>query len=282
MASKFAQAYNRFCYRAETRYMLNHLTLGVRDPAIKKEVLEYQTKQIRNLIFTLHFFALLMLAAQINQYFFTDEGHPLRLILSVSNLLFLPAVWALDFVKRKWGLNTHVMLFYMVFFLHASISALISSDFLPEWLSGRKSVFDMQILISYTAIMAVPIHTSYWQAFVLMTPILMVTTYFKSQGEYETLEKFQVHLPEDLQSEFTSRLVEVRSQGIKMLTIACVFCFSHYLSQKQTYTLLIEKQAMQKQSKQLTQFLGSQKDAIVMYKLSNCDSSETSYQEQTT
>ena len=39
---------------------------------------------------------------------------------------------------------------------------------------------------------------------------------------------------------------------------------------------------MQKQSEQLTQFLVSQKDAIVMYKLSNYDSSETSYQEQST
>ena len=39
---------------------------------------------------------------------------------------------------------------------------------------------------------------------------------------------------------------------------------------------------MQKQSEQLTQFLGSQKDAIVMYELSSCDSSETSCPEQST
>ena len=56
----------------------------------------------------------------------------------------------------------------------------------------------MEILTTYTAIMAVPIHTSYWQAFVFMTPILLVTTYFKAHGEYETLEKFQHYWPEEL------------------------------------------------------------------------------------
>ena len=125
MTSKFMKAYNRFCYRAETQYLLNHLTLDVRDPAIKKEALQYQTAQIRNLILTMFFFALLKFAATIHQNFVTGDGHPLELILSVANLLFLPALCALDFVKRKWGLNTHTMLFYLLFLLHASITALV-------------------------------------------------------------------------------------------------------------------------------------------------------------
>ena len=202
--SRIAQAYNRFCYKAETQYLLNHLTLSVRDPAIKKEVLKYQLKQIKNLIVPMHIIAVLMIITNFFQFFVKGEGHPLMLILSVVNLLFLPALCVLDFVKRKWGLNTHVILLYCYFFMHSTGAALVYYDQLPAWLQGRKNIFDMQIVLSYTTIMAIPIH-SYWQGFVLMTPILLVTEFFKSLGEFDTLEKFRDHLPEELQNEIESR-----------------------------------------------------------------------------
>ena len=113
--------------------------------------------------------------------------------------------------------------------------------------------------------MCAPVH-SFLCTFLITTPVFLLTVYVQNSYESNLFERIHVHLPPELQAEIPAGFNVLKSVR-NISFIAIVFLFSHYLQNLQTSTLLIEKYEIRKQHEQLNHFFQSQKNAIIVYKV---------------
>lgn len=153
--TRLRKLYKRFAYRKETFYLLNYLTLGVKDSDIKREINEYRRRQLDR-VCTL--FLVLSISIQMmvyNDYFRKKEGHPLMLIVSLL-VLFDMAGLKIALTIGRFGVALFFV--YNYYFIWLVTTYLVYSGSLPSWLQGKIFYFEWQVLLPYIYVMIFPIH----------------------------------------------------------------------------------------------------------------------------
>lgn len=241
----------RVFYKKETNYLLNHFTLRSRDPEINKEITKHRSIQFNLIVPIITFLICLSFTQTFLTYFVAGAGHPFLLISSVANMV----VTLLLNVQRWYGrpgVGTYIM--YLYYFVHAASVTLVYNDWIPESLQYQKSALKFQNVLNYVITMGLPIH--HWiTAFMVMTPPYLITSYFQIRAEAAFQADYLDYLPVDLRDRQLA--INIQSDVYKNFLLCTVFLLAQYLQNLETATLIIEKQAIQKQNKQLKSFMKS-------------------------
>jgi hypothetical protein len=166
-------------YKKETSYLLNHLTLNIREQSIANERLRYKNIQMGKISLPCFLMVTLSACVTILNYYVAQKGHFVLLITSACNFLILGSLFFLYWCKLY---KVSVVFFNLYYVVHALSVILVYSDWLPGTLSQNKFELRYQNVINYVLVMCVPIH-SYARTFFIMTPIFLLTTYVQLSYE---------------------------------------------------------------------------------------------------
>lgn len=135
-------------------------------------------------------------------------------------------------------------MFYLQLVIQCVISILNYTEALP--FHEKIMPFDVwELPIQYALLMILPIH-KFQEPVIYCAPFLLVTIFFKTDAQYDSIYGFKVHVPADQWVEFSKRSVIETRLWLMVLFIA-FSCACHYMIQLQTVTLIIEKHRIQKQ-----------------------------------
>ena len=129
--TRLRKLYKRFAYRKETFYLLNYLTLGVKDPEIRREINEYRSRQLNRVCTLFLGLSILTQLMVYNEYFRKKEGHPLMLIVSFL-VLFDVAGLKIALTIGRFGIA--LFFIYSYYFIWLVTNFLVYTDSLPSWL----------------------------------------------------------------------------------------------------------------------------------------------------
>jgi hypothetical protein len=242
----------RIFYKKETSYLLNHFTVHSPDPEINREIIKHRSIQFNIVVPIATFLTCSAFAQTFLTYFIAGAGHPFLLVSSGTNMLLVVLLNWQKYYGRP-GYGTYIM--YLYYFVHAATVTLVYNDWIPEQLQDKKSALKFQNLLNYVITMAFPIH--HWlTAFFVMTTPFVLTSYFQIRAEAAFQAEFLVFLPDEMRSRQLP--TNVGSEVFKNFLLCAVFCLVQYLQNLETATLIIEKQAVQKQNQQLQSYMESQ------------------------
>ena len=261
--------FSRKAFRRETNFKLNHFTLHSTDPEIRRDVAAHRKAQARHVCkpwVLLNFVVFIGLLC-----IYCRDRNPAYLVKSVGGILASLSLIVLNALK-KHEYTKYVL--YAQYLLQGTL--LVCMRNLPTPFRQESCILGSgEITGFWFMIMMLPIHR-FHVAFLVMTPCLLTFTYLESMCQVEQLSKLKQFLPEHLHNEVDINMRDVMtSRSLMLLVASAVFCFCHYHYELQTMTLLIEKNLIARQQKQLQHFMSGQKQAIVLYKLSGSLENQT-------
>ena len=130
---RFFQRLHRKLYRKETNYILNYLTLQVKDQEIKKAIFEHRIKQIYKIYWPLVVVTVISFIGSIFNQFVFKNGHPF-LIVSAACVLFM--ILILTILKYIGKAELCIYLPFPFFLIAAITTSLVYTNKLPEILNG--------------------------------------------------------------------------------------------------------------------------------------------------
>lgn len=81
------RTFQNFLYKKETFYLLNHITLKVKDPKIAQEIRKHRNEQFKKVVWPV--FAVIWVSAikTIYDFFVLGKGHPMFLVDTAINIM---------------------------------------------------------------------------------------------------------------------------------------------------------------------------------------------------
>ena len=127
---------NKLCYNQETRYLLNYLTLEIKDPEINKTIVEKRSHNYSIILFpTLLLIQIAMLIYTINQSFIKNNRQPMVIITSI--VIFLIAIISRILI---WAGKAQYIMYLSIsyFWISVIIVVLAYEEKLPSFLENNK------------------------------------------------------------------------------------------------------------------------------------------------
>ena len=148
--------------------MLNHFTLSVSNPEIKREIARYHTQQVLKIIKPWCAIEVSLFLYVLAHWFFTDFVMWSYLMQSSLSVV---AVVAIALLVR---FNKHGLMQYVLYAMFAGQCVVISLAYGRTFkFETIESVFaDPEIVLHYVALSLLPIH-SFYMVFILLTPWLL-------------------------------------------------------------------------------------------------------------
>ena len=125
----FSQWYERICYRRETGYLLNHITLSVRDPDTRQDIYRHQARMISSLLAPMITMSLVMTSYQILDYLVFEKGFLISVVIALVQLCLLSVFTALQ-LAEYYRLTQYVI--STIFIFHSVVTVLFFWEMLPE------------------------------------------------------------------------------------------------------------------------------------------------------
>ena len=138
MMSRFNSIYNSVAYRKETYYMLDHFSLKVKNPEVKRELVFYRLKQMEKVFPMLGAINLLPILINCFNLFKNETGHPLMIILSMIVCILISFIKVLATLKKPGYAAVCV---YAYIYVMCISTALVYMDWIPNSLKGDKLYF---------------------------------------------------------------------------------------------------------------------------------------------
>ena len=129
MLSWLTKRYDSLCYRKETGYQLNHLTLSVRDADTRREICKHQARTINTIITPIIVLCLVMTTYQTLDFFVMKNGFLISVFISFCQLCLILSFYMLQRFEY-YRLSQYVI--SLIFVFHSSVTVLFFWEMLPE------------------------------------------------------------------------------------------------------------------------------------------------------
>jgi len=163
-------AYHRLFLKKQTNFLLDSLTLRVKDKEIQDHYNMMRATEFNKYCYPILILATLYLIV-ILITFAMGENPPVRVIYAVINFSH-PVLWM---ILRKWSLRHAMIIPYIYFLTHCILTNLSFRDWLPEVMIENDKLYDEAKIIILLIITHTVNYNSFIVSLVVPTTIILVS-----------------------------------------------------------------------------------------------------------
>ena len=171
--SKLTSKFKDKMYAEETGYLLNYLTLHIKDAELTNQVSLHIGKQFERIMIPGTLIVCLGCITTCINLFVYNSGHPINLITNGIDILFTIILWTLVKSGKSYLCRWTTVPF---FFSHSMAIVCVYKDWLPDYFNRYpKANTENMIMLMFIAVNAVPL-INFKQTIFVMCPILIATS----------------------------------------------------------------------------------------------------------
>ena len=178
LRSKLTAFLNKRLYSARTNYMLNYLTLEIKDESCRLQLVKHQGEQMNRVFWPVALAIHVNLVVNLFTVFVFKTADPLVLLVTLSIEIMFFILWLMKCTGR---IHLFHYLILPYFFVCAIGSTIVSKGWLVPASQSitSKSDYQFQLLTNFILLNAVPLSKVKFTLFG-MVPVLLIATYIQA------------------------------------------------------------------------------------------------------